>query len=203
MSDGIKIYKNPARAIPKAPKPYVPQYQVMGIEPEEYKSQGSYGYTIAMQKTPQPREQRPFVRQPYAEVPSIKLDSGPIPNVGNNVEQAWSSVDGIVDDLSDVDLNHPMIDNNDFYIENEEPKKTIKFEEVSDSDLLNNINELENEQYLLIIKGVSFCSGSMEYVEQQTNLLIFGNHESFSEPVSVDDILIIKKIKLKIGVFLT
>ena len=50
-----------------------------------------------------PRAKRPLIRpQPYAEaVPSpVGRGRGLLPNVGNNLEQTWSGVDGeIVDDL--------------------------------------------------------------------------------------------------------
>lgn len=126
MSNGkTKIYKNPGRNQP-APvfKPYVPQYVMHDIEPEEFKSAVvPTGYPVAKPSVDNPRLPRPPIRQAYAAtVPSpVGRGKGPIPNVGNNIEHTWSGVDGdIVDDLSgqEIDPNQSMVDNNE-YISNE------------------------------------------------------------------------------------
>ena len=122
-TDGkTKTYKHPERGKPANYKPYVPQYQVHGKEPSEY--HGAVvpnGLPAASPSTDNPRLKRAPVRQPYAPPATspIGRGRGPIPNVGNNMEQTWSSsgVDGdIVDDLSGevLDPNHPMVDNNEF-----------------------------------------------------------------------------------------
>lgn len=121
----IKIYKNPERNRPTDLKPYIPQYQLMGVEPEEYHSPLSPGFKSKASQPnllpkDNPRARRPLMRQqPYAEAaPSpVGRGKGLLPNVGNNMEQTWSSVDGeIIDDLTQeiVDPNQVMIDNNDF-----------------------------------------------------------------------------------------
>jgi len=237
----VKVYKNPARNRPEAHKQYVPQYQLLGVEPEEYKSPLSPGYkpVVATPSTDNPRTPRAVIRQPYAEsVPSpIGRGRGLIPNVGNNMEQTWSGVDGevIVDDIS-VDPNQTMVDNNDFVSaaalglpeETEEelpsldevenpPRKQFAVPEESKSFLTKNeledalsheylstvIKQLEEDDYLLLVSGQAICSGPEEYVQEQTRLLIFGEHELYNgNPVSVDDIVVIKRAKIKVGVFL-
>lgn len=238
----IKVYKNPARNRPEALKPYVPQYQLRGVEPEEYKSPVAPGYHIAVQRTPNNtdgiRGQRPAIRQPYAEaVPSpVGRGRGPLPNVGNNLEQTWSSVDSeIVDDISGVDPDHPMVDNNDFVsaealgvpeevqeelpaldevahpphkqFTEEEPKSFLT-EDVLQNALTSEylsevIKQLDEEEYLLLVEGATVCSGPLDYIQEQTTLLVFGEHELYhGNPVSVDDIIVIKRVKVKVGVFL-
>jgi hypothetical protein len=108
MTDSkVKLYKNPARSKPEPRKVYTPQYQVMGVEPEEFKSAVAPANHIIVARSPQtadnPRTRTPGMRQPYAETVTspIGRGRGPVPNVGNNMEHTWSSVDvEIVDDIS-------------------------------------------------------------------------------------------------------
>lgn len=235
----VKVYKNPARNRPDAHKPYVPQYQLMGVEPEEYKSPLAPGYRGQITQAPgsseNPRTTRPVIRQPYAEAVDspIGRGRGPLPNVGNNVEQTWSSVDGeIVDDIShELDPSHPLVDNNDFVSDEAlglppdaatevEPVEDVSVPEVEiqektflsgnelqealNSELLQKIiHDLEEDSYLLIVNGDVICSGPLDYIQENTRALVFGEHElTHGNPVSVDDIVVIKRVKLKVGVFL-
>lgn len=242
----VKVYRNPARKNPENPKKYVPQYQLEGVEPMEYR-----GFTappgvstpMAQPSTDNPRAPRAAVRQPYAEsVQSpIGRGRGSLPNVGNNIEQTWSSVDNeeIVDDIYEqLDPNAPMVDNNEFVsaaalrlpeemvMEEEElpqldevatpprkkftanqPKPFLTAQQlndaVADDGLTEVIKQLEDDEYLLLVEGHPICSGPMDYVQEQTRLLIFGEHELYNgNPVSADDIIVIKKTKIKVGVFL-
>lgn len=240
----VKVYKNPARQQTETHKPYVPQYQLMGVEPSEYKSPLAPGYRVDVGKptTDNPRTPRAIVRQPYAEaVPSpVGRGRGLLPNVGNNMEQTWSSVDGslVVDDLTvPVDPNQPMVDNNEFvsaaalglpeetvleeqlptldevanpprkqFVDNQ-PKPFLTQnqlqEAIAQDELTGIIKQLEEEEYLLLVSGQAICSGSEEDVQEQTRALIFGEHELYDgNPVSVDDIIVIKRVKIKVGVFL-
>lgn len=242
----VKVYKNPERNRPETYKPYVPQYQLLGREPEEYKSPLAPGYQVGVVKTPQkvnPRDTRPAIRQPYAEaVPSpVGRGRGQLPNVGNNMEQTWSSVDGglVIDDISGaVDPNQPMVDNNEFVsatalglpeevtevggeaIDNlrnavhaveeevlQEPQSFLTQDQLQDAlneDGLSGIlKELQEDEYLLLVSGQAICSGSQAQVEEEARLLVFGEHEAYGgNPVSVDDIIVIKRTKIKVGVFL-
>lgn len=240
----IKVYKNPARKHPEVRNQYVPQYQLMGVEPEEHKGfKAQPGMPVAVSKTPQqenPRGPRPAMRQPYAEAVTspVGRGRGPLPNVGNNMEQTWSSVDGdIIDDLG-IDVDQPLVDNNDFvsaaalglpeetvteeagpteedvhsfyeqFESHEEAPKTFltknELQQALTQEYLSSvIKQLEEDDYLLLVDGQAICSGPEEYVQEQTRALIFGEHELYDgNPVSVDDIVVIKRAKIKVGVFL-
>jgi hypothetical protein len=248
----VKVYKNPERQRTVAYKPYVPQYQQMGVEPEEYRSPLAPGYSIpkpAPGSKDNPRAPRAHIRrqQPYAEaVPSpIGRGKGPIPNVGNNMEQTWSSVDGeIIDDIS-VDTSQPMVDNNEFVsaaalglpedsvleiqeeevepeeelptldeVANPPPKKFTSEEKtfLTENELHNALKEeytttvlkqLEEEEFLLLVNGDAVCSGPSDYIQEQTRAMVFGEHELYhGNPVPVDDIVVLKRVKIKVGVFL-
>jgi hypothetical protein len=232
-TDGkIKTYKHPDRNKTESIKSYVPQYQVNGVEPGEY--HGAVvpsGTQVARSTTDNPRLKRPALRQPYAPTdnPSpIGRGKGPVPNVGNNMEHTWSS-DGsdIIDDITGLDPNHPMVDNNEFVtdeaigfragpIANEltkTPQGQVTFEEVVQArpvaqtqgteDLIPILSELSDESYLLIVAGVPICSAPKEEIQDQARALVFGEHEMCDgNPIPVDDIIIIKRVKVKVGLFL-
>jgi len=236
-TDGkVKLIKNADRNKPASYKPYVPQYQVHGKEPQEYQGGAVVPGTKIARPTQlpsdNPRARRVPVRQPYAEATAspIGRGRGPVPNVGNNMEHTWSSVDGeIVDDLTgeEVDPNQQMVDNNDYVSDsafgfqsgptaadihphyNVFPPKAIEQEieavhhPADPEDLLPVLMELDDDAYLLIVAGVPVCSGPKEEIEDQARALVFGEHEMCDgNPVPVDDIIILKRVKVKVGLFL-
>jgi hypothetical protein len=70
-------------------------------------------------------------------------------------------------------------------------------------DLLPVLTDLDDEMYLLIVSGVPVCSGPKAEIEDQARALVFGEHEMCDgNPVPVDDIIILKRVKVKVGLFL-
>lgn len=243
MSDTpkVKVYPHIDRNKAEPYKPYVPQYQVEGVEPQEYRGAVvPNGVKIAGPTVTNPREgKRPTLRQPYASTTPSPVGRGPVPNVGNNMEHTWPSVDGeIVDDLSGqgLDPNQEMIDNNEFMtdqalgyqsgftandirpdpyqgkVQVEEPESlNIEVitqvrqpeEESQTGDLLQIVNDLDGDSYLLIVTGVPVCSGPKELIEEQAHALHSGEHEMCDgNPVPIDDIIILKRVKVRVGLFL-
>lgn len=228
MSDKVKFYKNPDRSEQEHRKPYTPQYQLMGVDPEEYKSSIAIGVQIPVDGAPSasdnPRTRKPGIRQPYAETTNspIGRGRGPVPNVGNNMEHTWSSVDGdIVDDIA-LDSTHPMIDNNDYV-----SAKALGLEELPALDevvhppskkfavqhkaivtpeideVLPILYALSEGDYLLLVNGVAVCSGFVSDIQEQARLLVFGEHEMCDgNPIPVDGIVVVKRIPIKVGLFL-
>ena len=218
-NSNTKTYKNAARRHPEKPSKYVQQYQSLGVTPEEYKSPIPLGSYIAVAKNPLASRgesrHRPLVRQPYAEAvdPTLGVVKGPIPNVGNNIEQTWPGGTGdVIDDLNlddKVDPNHPMIDNNDFVSE-QALEPLIRFDETliegpveyKKDEMDSVLQSLSEEEYILLVDGAPVCSGPCSFVQEQTRALVFGEHAEYKQPVSVDDIMVFKKVKIKVGVFL-
>jgi hypothetical protein len=243
----VKLYRNPYRNKLPDFKPYIPQYQQMGLEPEERMTPpASMGHAARqLVKAPiskdNPRAPRPLMRQPYAEAVASPVGRGRglLPNVGNNLEQSWSSVDGeIVDDLDgSIDPNHQMVDNNDYVsaqalgvtedgdslpVYEPEADDVVEIEETSfmTQNQLQNlesqdqyteseqylsavVDSLEEGEYLLLVKGSAVCSGPLEGVQDQARGLLFGEHPLCDgNPMPVDDIVVLKKVKLKVGLFL-
>lgn len=183
-------YKNEARQEAEKIKKFVPNYQQMGIEPIPHKM------------------------PPH---PSVGRMSTPLPNVGS-MQTSWneSSEEELVDDISHLDLNAPMIDNNEF-ITNEAMRQIgdpavlsehhgkVIVEAVDDekTDLVSLLHQLNDNLYLLLLDGQAICSGPLNEIETEVNALLFGEHElcqgkNFNE----SDILVVKKAKIKVGVFL-
>jgi len=198
-NDKVKFFKNSERNKPEVKKSYVPQYQIMGIEPEDFApSLSSIKDNI----------KKSVMLETKTSQSTIERGRGLVPNVGNNMEHTWSSVDGnIIDDISDssdssviIDTNHSMIDNND--------TMTAQALGINDNLLEQTANTMEKnilqEGYSLFVQNSFLTSGSLEKIQDQVKLLVFGDHPSFNVPIPTDDILVykIERIKIKIGVFL-
>ena len=240
----LKVYGNAPQEEHFAP--YVPQYQELGIEPQEYKVRGSNVGNKPSIAKPQPfpsdnpRAKRPMIPREQATVmpSSQKLSSNQnaMLNVGNNMEHAWSSsLDGeITDDLDQpIDPNTQMVDNNDYLSdealgnsesgfiassiqpnpyqgkvqvmqpkENAQPKANSNSDSNSE-DLLSIVSELDEDSYLLIVSGVPVCSGPLVEIQEQASALAFGEHQLCEgEPTPLEDILVLKRVSLKMGLFL-
>ena len=222
-----KIYKNPERNKPQEFKPYVPQYQMHDIEPMVYKPAS----TVEPKRMVKPSDLhtaankvRP-ISQPYAVPTQSPLGKGPVPNVGNNMEHTWSSVDGEFDQES-ADPSQEMVDNNLFVSDaslgfengitaeqltnNKMYPATIEADNnpviqsnSNPEDLFSILTELDVDAYLLIVNGVAVCSGPKIEIEEQARLFAFGEHPMCDgQPVSLDEILILHKSKIKVGLFL-
>jgi hypothetical protein len=73
----------------------------------------------------------------------------------------------------------------------------------AEEDLFPVVRDLEEGAFLLIVNGVPICSGPKEEIEDQTRALVFGEHEMCDgNPIPDDDIVIIKRVPIKIGLFL-
>lgn len=226
-----KVYKNFNRDQLEVHKKYVPQYKVMGLDPEEIKSAVVPPTTQHAIPT-NSKINKPTIRQPYAKIiPSpVGRGRGLVPNVGNNMEHTWASVDGdIIDDLSDdniIDSSKEMIDNNEFvtndalgihseydsnsYDQTIESKKSFMTKsdlqnviEKSDLSTIASSCKIKDDEYILLVNGNVLDIGSFDFIQDQVKNLVFGEHDICDVgPVPVDDLLILKRVKLKIGVFL-
>ena len=210
----IIFYKNSARNVTTTHKPYIPQYQVLGVEPEEYKSSKlSSNVAVAAPNSDNPRTKKIGIRQPYAEADynTIMPNKNIMPNVGNNIEQAWSSIDGdIIDDLEESQLiNNDYVSDGSFgvpMVQEQQPyqKRAVPALHSKESpDLYSLVNDLEGGAYLLIVNGVPLCSGPLDEIQDQARALVFGEHElSDGNPIPVEDLIIIKRVPSKMGLFL-
>lgn len=194
VDDKDKILKNPARQKQDNVQPYVPHYKVMGLEPELIKHTLPQSTVLitkgGVTQNNNPRTRQPSVRQPYAEIPdSQPLGNSPIPNVGNNLEQTWSSLDGeIVDDISEQDQQQ---------YDNQSTDSTLSSD---DKDL--DLSSLKDDSYILLVNGSVISIGTLEEIQDFTSALVFGEHELCNgNPVPLENIIVLKKVKIKTGLF--
>ncbi len=139
--------------------------------------------------------------------PLIRQELESIPNI-NNQEQSWVSITGVTDTVSP----ELTIDNNEFYtdealknINNAYNTPNIKKQAQKEEkdDLYKFLASLEDDEYLLFINGIPVCSGYLLDIQDQAEKFVSGSHElSLNNPIDLDDILIIKKVKIKFGLFL-
>lgn len=92
----------------------------------------------------------------------------------------------------DLDMSGHIIDNNDivdFGFVKQEPRPTQN----------NKIPEMN--EYILMIFGKVILSGSLEVIEARVKSAIYGETGEFGASVKVDDIVVLKRIPIKVGVF--
>jgi hypothetical protein len=113
----------------------------------------------------------------------------------------------IIDDFEQID-HSKMIDNND-YISSanfeiaEQNGSSTSSHSVPEDSITNTIHNLKSGDYLLLVNDVIICSGDSEYIQKQACDLVFGEHELCEgNPIALEDISIIKKVNIKVGLFL-
>lgn len=220
--NNAKVYRNADRGKPEVYKKYVPNYKQLGIDPIEFNNGVNsdeptiHTPVVSYAETnTRARKLSAPVRQDYGNATTAH-NNGPVPNVGNNMEHTWSSVDGeFTDDLpADFDHNHQMIDNNDYISESsfgssrafmtqQDIQGALNSEKNEDKSILSSLTE--EPKFLLLLEGKIFSSGSLEFIQDLVKELVFGTHELCNGmPISVDLIKVLKieNVKIKIGVFL-
>lgn len=103
-----------------------------------------------------------------------------------------------VDEYPQVNDSH-IIDNNDFVgfanpIDMIKPVRALKPKVENDTPAIGD--------YILMVAGKTVEFGSVDKVEDRLKSIMYGEDASFSEQeVSVDDIVVLKRLPIKIGVF--
>lgn len=231
-----KLYKDPNRGKTAPYKPYVPAYQIHGIEPQEIaagqitdaQKQLTKNAPVVSYDNPRTRPAPTFqVNVPFAAPPKepSPLGFGPFPNVGNNMENTWVSVDGedfdnviideeVIPNSAKLDINQPMIDNN---YDDENNYKNIPnqvrsapvpvdMSELSDKQeeyQANSSLKVNDDEYVLVVDNSIITIGPLELVQEEVRSLVFGEHTlNQSNNITPDDIIVLKRVKIKVGVFL-
>lgn len=217
------VIKNPNRKTIETHKPYVQEYKRLGYTPTAAPSGVVQGRqkaivvpTTLARDNPKIRKSPAFRQNlPYATVPSDEsISIGTMPNVGNNIERTWADTD-VFDDFStyesgdQVDPNHPMIDNNE-----DDPNNYADIPEVIQSapepqqegdteESDNQSFQIENNQYVLLVFGNILKVGTLEEVQSEVQKLIFGEHDlDLENSITTDDIIVLKRVNIKVGVFI-
>ena len=204
-----KIIKNNKRnTLPKY-TPYVPNYKTLGLEPTISSDPNPFkGAKVpvivngTVNKKIEPVMQRnPKTNVPYAEIPPPKEYNVVMPNVGNNVERVWNSVDNIIDDVEfDLDESIEMIDNNDQISEYAFDNTQLQPMEQTNNDIAN--VDLQENEYLLAIDGSIISTGTLETIQQEAKELILGEHKLYNtQQIPIEHIVVLKRVNIKVGVF--
>lgn len=221
MKTKSKYFKNPDRGNDKPFQPYIPQWQLLGREPTD----AAVGKPV---QSPPLTKHAPFVQRnaptfrpipnisrnvPFAEEGPVTLGHAPLPNVGNNVENTWAGME-IIDDegLAEVDINRQMVDNN-----NDDPHnydripKVLKSAPAPKNEVpeqrpeteSNPLQDLEANDYVLLVKGEVIAMGALLDIQEEVRALVFEEHPlSESTVITIDDIIVLKRVKIKVGVFI-
>lgn len=194
-----KYYKNPGRVTNETVPKYVPQYKIHDLEPQIHATVKVPSNTIISSGSElNPRDKRPAIRQEvYAPIPEkTKINS--IPNVGNSMSTSWSGVDGELIDEVILDPNAKMKEHSNETLDAmamlEEQKKS---EQPNENSLISSLYELNEGDFVLLVQGILICSGELEDLEKEVRALLLGD-----DPIDVEDILVLKRSKIKMGVFL-
>lgn len=58
------------------------------------------------------------------------------------------------------------------------------------------------DEYVLLLEGKLHFKGSSAEMNEYVSALVFGEHPDFPEPLSPDDLIVLKRVQVKVGVFL-
>ena len=172
MSEKVKLFTNPERNKPEDLSELAPQYQRAGIEPEIF----DLGTTGEMT----------FFRPGFNPTPMKQnINKSSIPNVGNNSETFPMNGEVIIDEqeLSDVEVVERV--------------EITAFEEDA-----NPIATLKDGSYIILVGGKVLSIGSLNIIEKEVSDLILGTHKEVKTPIDILDITVLKKVNIKVGVFL-
>jgi hypothetical protein len=119
----------------------------------------------------------------------------------NKVPEIFGTADiaGVDDDVFgedgklNVDMSGHIIDNNDEVDFGFGSKRQVQQTQSSKIP--------ETNEYILMIFGKVILSGSLNLVEERVKSVIYGQAKEFAS-VSVDDIVVLKRVSIKVGVFI-
>jgi hypothetical protein len=210
-----KYFTNPLRKVPEKPyTPYIPHYQTQGIHPAEVggaqvsdKSNPTPNRVNIIAAIPGPQRTTPTIvprNVPYANLPPT---SGfiPLPNNGNNIEQSWNGEVLEEEDVVQLSDIAEVIDNNEF----------VDIQSLQMSTKLDNqlVDDLQSEtksdeiaisigEFVLLVDGDVVVVGSQEEVQEAVQAILFGEFSGI-EQKSMDDLIVLRRLEVKAGVFIS
>jgi hypothetical protein len=208
----VKFYSNPQRNSVSKPERYVPHYQAQGINPAYMRGIPAGSNVVVAGGQPvinpndNPRTRPEPMALPYATDGSYESDyefydqthaGVQIPNVGN-VDNSWnyeSEASGnIIDDIN-IDVDDSSYDEN-VYLESGAQNSQAHLEDQS------SIHAASKYDYVLIFEDSILKVGDLNSMDPIIHSLLDGTHDlSRDKKVSVDDIILLKRVKIKFGLF--
>jgi hypothetical protein len=181
--------------------PYVPNYKKMNITPTTQDCSVDFSNSSISSEgdLDNPRIRKPNVTTStnvqYSEFVEVGSKTEYVPNVGNNIEHTWVGIDGdIVDDLGiNGDSVKKSLEHQEYNVVTENYTDTVK----------NTYNTTNIGEYLIIFNGQIISTGDLSSVQNDVRSLIFGEHELCkTNNINVEDLIVLKRIPIKIGVFI-
>jgi hypothetical protein len=122
-------------------------------------------------------------------------------------EPTFSGLDGeIYDENSDtplrIDRDRHMVDNNDYLFSfNETPiVDTITTQNTKATDTISSAPQVGD--YILMVNGKLLSSGTMSNIEKLVKSILYKEYEEFKDQdINIDDIVVLKRVEIKVGVF--
>jgi len=175
------IIKNPSRTLPKTQVPYEPEHVRQGINVQ------------AAPKTPQP------VVKPLSE----DLVS---PYLGQMDSYMGLDGDGLDDNGNVIPFdNGHVIDNNDFVNlgYDSTPRRNVDVPPVAAEAPVDNAAAAPQVgDYILMVMGKLVTSGDIEKIQAKVKNIMYGDDPAFSSlEISMDDIVVLKRVNVKVGIF--
>jgi len=193
-----KFYQNPNRSSKIETERYVPQYQVHGINPMPVKGFGAGAYSTPVTNydmtdfNNNPRTRSPQSRLPYATDGSVESHSdlhenfNHIPNV-DSTESTWAF---------SRESSYDVIGGDELNLEEDTVNKSLH--DIGDDEA----NHLQEDSYVLIFKESVVHVGSLRSTESVITEFMCGSHELCDgKKVNLDDIILLKRVKIKYGLF--
>lgn len=170
--------KNPFRSLPKTQVPYEPEYVRKGINVPPANLPGN--------------------------APPVRLTKEQAEQATKNYEtgDSWVSMDGdaLDDDGNTIPFeNGHIIDNNDFV--NIGYKSVPSAPEQTPGE--ENIGSPKVGDYILMVMGKIVSSGTLEKIQTKVKNIMYGEDPNFSNiEISLDNIIVLKRVNIKIGIFI-
>jgi hypothetical protein len=188
MSD---VIKNPNRANQPQQKPYEPEYARKGIKVVDAPV-GSLITATATSLSKKRDANPPLQQEIFNSINGVDLDID-----GNEVS---------------FESGH-VIDNNEFVnwtryeVDPRAQQPKIKIADATQTVLQQTVVEETTPQvgdYILMVFGKLVSSGSVEKIEKLVRDIMYGDNKDFSdEEITVDDIVVLKRVEVKIGIFVS
>jgi hypothetical protein len=144
----------------------------------------------------------------------IKMERKLVPFVKSSKKdetEDFSSVDGVIfdDDGNEIKVEQgQVIDNNDYVFppspvsnkprqQNPQEQSNMATEEQQSVQGSPKVGD-----YILMVSGKIIDTGSLELIEATARSILYGENESFHQEVKVDDIVVLKRVGINVGIFI-
>lgn len=181
-----EIIKNPNRNRPRPTEIRKPEYERLGVKPVPFTTPNNYGETSSLLSIAKSPNNNPNFQETISEVDGIMF--GKDTNIPSKVEYR---------------KDNAIIDNNE-YMSFGFPDEILNYSDNDPDD-----NPLKSKEipaigdYILMIGGNIIMSGSHKIIEEKVKNILYGDDIDFDlSEVNQEEIVILKRVNLQVGVFI-